>query len=159
VRPKTAMFRARHLAVVLVAAGFSFLPFPPALRAAQDSWSDRDATQLMQLLTAGLVDHNPGKMLSAFDLARMSDGTLFEQNVLSFFNQTGTIRVHFNVLRTSSEGATGVADVAMEMEADMLDDRLPTLHKQAELHLVCEKSSAGWRIIDLTPRDFFSIQP
>jgi hypothetical protein len=159
VRAKGRISWSHHLGLLLVVTGFFFLAFQPELRAAQDSFTDRDATQLMQQTTAGLVAHNPGKMLSAFDLARMNDGALFEQNVLSFFSQTGTIRVHFNVLRTSSDGAKGIADVVMEMEAEMLDDRLPVLHKQAELHLVCGKTSTGWRITDLVPRDFFSIQP
>ena len=153
---KTAGFQARHLGVLLVAASF----FSLALRAApQESFSVPDGVQVMQQLTAGLVSHNPKKMLSAFDLSRMSDGGRFQQNVLLFFSQTGIIRVHFNLLRTASEGGKGLAEVAMEMEIDRLDDRLPSLHKEAELHLVCEKSSAGWRITDLTPRDFFSIQP
>ncbi|HLW55416.1 MAG TPA: hypothetical protein VKW06_21490 [Candidatus Angelobacter sp.] len=124
-----------------------------------DAFSEREATQVLRQVAAGLAAHNSRKMLSAFDLERMRNGSIFEQNILSFFGQTGTIRVHYNVLSTSTDGATGVAEVTMEMEADMTDDRLPVLHKQAQLHVVCEKSTGGWRITDLTPRDFFSTQP
>lgn len=155
---KISALAVRPCGALVVAVGFLWLAFQPALRALpQDSFGDREATRLLQQISDGLVDHDPQKMLSAFDLENMSQGAIFSQNVVSFFNQTGTIRVHFNLLGTSVDGNKGDADAAMEMEADMRDDRLPTLHKQAQLHLVCAKTESGWRIIDLTPRDFFSI--
>lgn len=121
--------------------------------------SKGDAMTVLRQVETGLVNHNPRIMLNAFDLARMTDGRVFQQETFSFFDLTARIRVHFNLLQTAMDGARGVADVNMEMEAEMRDDRLPVVHKQAQLHLVFEKSGGGWRIVDITPRDFFSTQP
>ena len=126
---------------------------------AQDSFNPSDAREILKQVSASLVAHNPRNMLGAFDTTRMQDGTAFRQQTLSFFNQTGIIRVHFNVLRAGIENGKAQADASIEMEAEMRDDRLPVLYKQTTLHLEFEKTSAGWRIIAITPRDFFTTQP
>lgn len=123
------------------------------------AFSKDDAMTLLRQIEAGLASHNPRKMLNAFDLAQMSDGRAFQQDTLSFFDLTGTIRVHYNLLQTEMDGARGVADVSMEMEAESRDDRLPPVHKHAQMHLVFAKSGDSWRIVDIRPRDFFSTQP
>lgn len=125
----------------------------------EEGLSKRDAMTVLRQVETGLVNHNPRMMLNAFDLSRMTGGRVFQQDTLSFFDLTARIRVHFNLLQTAMDGARGVADVNMEMEAEMRDDRLPVVHKQAQLRLVFEKSEGGWRIVDITPRDFFSTQP
>lgn len=135
-----------------------FAVHPPPL-AGQQTFPVADATQLFRQIAGGLTSHNPQKMLAAFNLSRMQDGVMFEQHTLSFFRETGTIRVHFNLVRTEMEGARGIASANMELEADLVDDRRPPLYKQAQLRLVCERSENGWRIVELTPRDFFSTQP
>lgn len=134
-------------------------PGVPAQTDANPAFTERDAKRLLAQILDGLISHNPSRMLSAFDLARMNDGQLFRQNTNSFFRQTGTIRAHYNLLQTSVEDARGVADVAMEMEADQLNDNLPPLRKQAQLRFTFLPSAGGWKIVDLEPRTFFTTQP
>ena len=126
---------------------------------AQDTFNPSDAREILKQISSSLIAHNPRNMLGAFDITRMPDGTAFRQQTLSFFNQTGIIRVHFNVLRAGIENGKAQADASIEMEAEMRDDRLPLLYKQMTLHLEFEKTSAGWRITAITPRDFFTTQP
>jgi hypothetical protein len=121
--------------------------------------TDRDVTHLLAQIVAGLEAHNSRKMLSAFDLTKMKAGQLFRQDTESFFRQTGAIRAHYNILEISMGDGRGQADVAMEIEADGLDETLPPVHKQAQLHLLVENSPAGWKIVELEPRSFFSTQP
>lgn len=126
---------------------------------AQDTFSPGDAREVLKQLSSSLIAHNPRNMLAAFDITRMQDGTAFRQQTLSFFSQTGIIRVHFNVLRAAIENGKAQADASIEMEAEMRDDRLPVLFKQTTLHLEFEKTPAGWRITAITPQNFFTTQP
>jgi hypothetical protein len=126
---------------------------------AQETFNPSDAREILKQVSSSLIAHNPRNMLGAFDITRMQDGTAFRQQTLSFFNQTGIIRVHFNVLRAGNENGKAQADASIEMEAEMLDDRLPVLYKQTTLHLEFEKTSAGWLITAIAPRNFFTTQP
>jgi hypothetical protein len=132
-------------------------PAPPAKESA---FSDRVASQLLDQLTAGLVAHNQSKMLGAFDLSKMQDGPLFRQQVTNFFRQTGNIRFHFNIIEISMDGNKGIAEVAAEMDVEVLREAItPPLRKQATLRFVAENGPAGWKFTDVQPRVFFSTQP
>ncbi len=119
-------------------------------------FDDRVAAQLMHQIGDALVARNPKKMLDAFDVAKMTDGPLFRQQINSFFGQTGTIRVHFNLVEATMEDGKGVAKVDAEMEANLRDDSLTPVRKQAQLRFVAEKSAGGWKWTDVEPRSFFS---
>jgi hypothetical protein len=122
----------------------------------ENVFHERAATQLLNQIAEALVSHNQKKMLEVFDLAKMTDGPLFRQQVTAFFGQTGVIRVHFNLAQAAMEDGKGVATVDMEMEADLRDDGRPPVRKQAHLRFVAEKSSDGWKFTDVQPRTFFS---
>lgn len=115
-----------------------------------------DASKLLRQMNDGLINGNAGKFLSAFDLARMTDGQLFKQQVTSFLSHTDSIRTHLNLTETAMDGEKGTATVEAELEADPRDGNTPTLHKQATLHFVAERTSAGWKFTDVQPRSFFS---
>jgi len=150
---------ARHLAGVFLSIGASLCLGSSIHLSAQDTFSPGDAREVLKQVSSSLIAHNPRNMLAAFDITQMQDGTAFRQQTLSFFSQTGIIRVHFNVLRAGIENGKAQADASIEMEAEMRDDRLPVLYKQSMLHLEFEKSSSGWHIIAISPRDFFTTQP
>lgn len=153
---------ARQMVVAYLLLGLSCVALSRDTAAQTESkpaFSEADATRLLGQIVDGLASHNPRRMLSAFELATMNNGELFRQNTNSFFRQTGTIRAHYNILQTSMDGARGIADVRMEIEADQLNDNLPPVRKQEQLHLSFLRSDAGWRIVDLEPRTFFTTQP
>jgi hypothetical protein len=137
-------------------------PAPPVK---ENPFTDHTASQLLDQLTAGLVEHNQRKMLGAFDLSKMTDGPLFRQQVTAFFAQTGNVRFHFNILEVStdrsdgSNGSKGIALVAAEMDAEVREAITPPLRKQAKLRFVAESGPGGWKFTDVQPRAFFSTQP
>jgi hypothetical protein len=134
----------------------------PAQPAKENSFTEHTASQLLDQLTAGLVEHNQKKMLGAFDLSKMPDGPLFRQQVTAFFAQTGNVRFHFNILEVSTDGSNGskgFAEVAVEMDAEVREAITPPLRKQATLRFVAESGPAGWKFTDVQPRAFFSTQP
>jgi hypothetical protein len=139
-----------------VGAGAQGAPSPHATPP-PEVFTTRDAAKLLDQIGSGLVEHNRQRMLAAFDLARMTDGQLFEQQITSFLAHTGIIRVHYNGIEAGMEEGNGVATVDFEMDAGPRDDNLPPVRKQARLRLVAEKTDAGWKLIDLNPRSFFSL--
>ena len=122
-----------------------------------DAFTTRDAARLLDQIGAGLIGHNRQKTLAVFDLTRMADGRLFEQQITSFLAHTGIIRVHYNGIDAETEEGEGIASVDFEMEAAPRDDDLPPVRKQARLRLVAENTAAGWKLIDVQPRSFFSL--
>lgn len=156
----------KKLCAVMIGAALLWLPLEaawpqakPAEPAKDNTLTDRIASQLLDQLTAGIVEHNQKKMLGVFDLSKMTDGPLFRQQVTAFFAQTGNVRFHFNILEVSTDGSKGIAEVAAEMDAEVREAITPPLRKQAKLRFVAENGAAGWKFTDVQPRAFFSTQP
>ncbi len=106
----------------------------------------------------GLQTRNVRRMLAPFDTTAMPDGALFQQQLLSFFSHTETIRVHLNLVNATSDQEKGTAEVDAELEADLGDNAVP-LHKQARLKFSAASISGTWKFVDVQPRSFFSTQP
>jgi hypothetical protein len=135
------------------------LPASAPSQTEASSFNDRVAGQLLGQLKESLQGHSQKKLLVSFDLTKMKDGALFKQQVNSFFDQTGTIRVHFNLQQVSTEEGKGIAVLDAEMEVEALDGNVPSLHKHMQLRLIAEPGASGWKITDVQPRSFFSTQP
>jgi hypothetical protein len=135
------------------------LPAAAQGQAEPPSFNDRIAAQFLSQLKESLQGHSQKKLLASFDLTRMKDGALFKQQINSFFDQTGTIRVHFNLQQSSTEEGKGLAVLDAEMEAEAIEDNAPSLHKSMQLRLTVEPGASGWKITDVQPRSFFSTQP
>jgi len=133
-------------------------------QAEPSSFNDRIAATLLGQIKESLQGHSQKKLLACFDLAKMKDGALFKQQVNAFFDQTGTIRVHFNLQQASTEEPQmkvnqGIAVLDAEMEVEALDGNVPSLHKHVQLRLIAEPGASGWKITEVQPRSFFSTQP
>jgi hypothetical protein len=123
----------------------------------ENAFTARDAGRLLDQIASGLVEHDRKKILGAFDLGRMTDSQIFEQQITSFLAHSGIIRVHYNGIDAGMEEGKGVTSVDFEMDADQRDDNLPPVRKQAHLQLIAEKTPAGWKLTDVQPRSFFSL--
>jgi hypothetical protein len=126
------------------------------LRTGESNFTDREAAQLLSQIADALGSHNRKKMLAAFDTDKMTGGPAFRQQINSFFSQTTNIRMHFNLVQVSPEEGRNIVSVDVEMEADPVDDRLPPVHKQAQLRFLAESSGNVWKFTDVQPRAFFS---
>jgi len=107
-------------------------------------------------MNQGLIARQAKTFLASFDLAQMSDGQLFRQQIQSFIAHTDAIRLHFNITSAAMDGDKGVASADVEMEADTGSSTVP-LYKQATLNFIAERVSSGWKFTDVQPRTFFSL--
>ena len=131
----------------------------PAQASQPAGFADHDAIQLLNQIRDGLDSRSQKKILSAFDLEKMSGAAVFKQQIAGFLAQSDLIRIHFNQLQTTIENGRGIATAQVEMEADPRDTNLLPVYKQTQLHFVAENGPAGWKFTDIQPRSFFSRQP
>ena len=122
----------------------------------QSAFTKADASALLNQMKQGLIVRQAKTFLASFDLAQMSDGQLFRQQVQSFISHTDSIRIHFNVTNAAMDGDKGAASADVEMEADTGSGTVP-LYKQATLNFTALRESSGWKFVDVQPRTFFSL--
>ena len=139
------------LALVLVLG----LTGAPAF-AQQKTFTVSDASHLLMQINDGLVNRDAGRFLGAFDLAKMSQGQLFKQQITSLITHVDSVRTHFNLNQVTMKSGIGEATVDAEMEADPRIGGGPPLHKQATLRFAAEDTAFGWKFTDVRPRSFFS---
>jgi len=116
------------------------------------AFTDSAASKLLSQVAEGLQGHSPRKMLSTFDLSRMTGGPVFKEQITAFFSQYDTIRVHFKLVEVTGN----VAVVDAEMEETPRSALTAPQHKNMELRFTAEKVASGWKFVDVQPRTFFN---
>jgi hypothetical protein len=142
----TACFAVAWL--LFVAQGASLAQSAPD----HEVFTEEAASKLLGQVAEGLQGHIERTMLGAFDLSLMEDGPIFQQQITAFFDQYDTIRVHFKL----EEVKDNVAVVDAEMDETPVNDADPPRHKTTELRFTGTKTAAGWKFVNVQPRDFFS---
>jgi hypothetical protein len=121
-----------------------------------DAFTSDIAAKLLNQFRGGLEGHMQNQALSAFDLSRMSGGQAFKNQIVSFFDRNGSIRVHFHVLNAFTENGKGVATVDVEMELEQQGSTAPPERRHAQLRFTAERAGSGWKFTGVQPRSFFS---
>ena len=123
-------------------------------------FSDAVARNVLDSLRDGLEGHSPRLFESAFDDDKMDGYLTFEDAVEAMFEKYSEFRVHFNIAQTTTEGPKGVILVDIEMEE--VPNASPTARapqpqrRQGQVRFELERGKKGWRIVDFSPRSFFS---
>jgi hypothetical protein len=120
----------------------------------QSVFDDRAASRLLLQLSESLKGHSQKQLLALFDLGKMKDGTLFRQQIDSFFSQTESIRVHMNLVEVAAESATLTVDTDMEIEPR---NGGPSVRRSDRLNFTAVRAGKDWKFSDLQPRSFFSL--
>jgi hypothetical protein len=129
-------------------------PQPQPTPAAFDAQA---ASHLLLQLSESLQGQSQKHFLELFDLSRMKDGSLFKQQVSSFFSKTISIRVHMNLIDTSVEGEKATLAVDAQMEAEPGAGGAIT-RKNAQLNFAVAQVGDRWKFIDVQPRSFFALE-
>ena len=118
-------------------------------------FSEAVANAVIRRLRDGLEGHSQRVILSIFDPEKMNDYSGFENQIEAFFNHYETFRTHLRMVQATTDGEKGTVITEVEMEAIPHGDA-PPVRKQNQLRFELERSSKGWKIVELNPRDFFS---
>lgn len=153
--PQLACFASLHCRPALSIVVLVVMAGTPAF-SQQNTFTVGDASRLLMQINDGLVNHQAGRFLAAFDLGKMRDGQLFKQQITSFIAHADDIRTHFNLGQVTMNAGRGEATVYAEMEIDPRNGGGPPRRKQATLRFAAEPTASGWKFTDVQPRAFFS---
>ena len=118
-------------------------------------FSARVAEEVLGMVRDGLEGHSQRLMLSAFDGDKMDGYLTFEDQVQALFDRYEGFRAHFRIVQQSSEKGRGVVLAIFDLEELPRGGRAP-LRKSEQVRFELERGRKGWRIVDYSPRDFFS---
>lgn len=117
------------------------------------------AQKLLSTLRDGFVGQNATEALSVFDAERMPNYSSFAAQVRALFGLHTNFRIYYKVLDVNAaeckDTECGDATVQFSMEADDVTGQPPGLARETQLQVRFMRTSSGWKIVDLTPREFF----
>jgi hypothetical protein len=142
--------------VALVCCAILPAQVAPQQQPTPNAFDAQTASHLLLDLSEALQGHSQKQFLALFDLDKMKEGTLFRQQINSFFAQTESIRVHLNLSETSVDGDKASIAVDAEMEAQPSNGGAPSRRKD-QLNFAVAKAGTRWKFVDLQPRSFFSL--
>lgn len=121
---------------------------------ASPAFSEEVASEILQRLAQGLQDHNERQVLALFDGDKMNGYRNFANQVDALFQQYDSFRVHFRLGEISANSEKGVATADFEIEESSANGQ--PLRKHDQLRFEMERGAKSWKIVELTPRGFFS---
>jgi hypothetical protein len=113
------------------------------------------AVKLMDQLLQGLQTQNPTQFLSAFDPEFMTNYGQFADQIGVLFNQYESFVGRYHVRQTGDNPDRPLVLVQFDLQADSTSPGAP-LRKSSQVRFEFARGKNGWRIVNLTPRGFFS---
>jgi len=114
------------------------------------------ANSVLNDLRDGLEGHTQRLMLSAFDADKMDGYLEFEDQIEAFFNKYGSFNVYFRIAQSSTDGPKGIVLVDIQLEEIPRGATSPPIRKNGQMRFELERGKKGWKIVDFSPRNFFS---
>jgi len=114
------------------------------------------ANSVLNDLRDGLEGHTQRLMLSAFDADKMDGYLQFEDQIEAFFNKYTSFNVYFRIAQSATEGPKGIVLVDIQLEEIPRGNASPPIRKSGQMRFELERGKKGWKIVDFSPRNFFS---
>lgn len=124
---------------------------PPADRFS----SEQVAEKLLDQIRRGFEARDSRKMLGAFDPDRMQGYLSFKDQVEALFAQYSSFRIYVRIGDVSLEKDRGVVTAMIKLEGSPVYGDV-ALSREAELSFELTHTERGWKIVDVSPRNFFS---
>ena len=150
------MFRRATVITVLFAVTLVFPSLLDGAPAQPEDFSNQVISRLLETVTQGFITDNQGQVLSAFNRARMKNYAQFRDNIATLFAQYASFRAAYRLRQSWPQGERGVVIADFDLEGMPLEEGSPPFRRSAQLRFEFERGRAGWRIVDVTPRSFFS---
>ena len=118
-------------------------------------FSPQVVSDLLGMIRDGLEGHSQHLLLSAFDGDKMDGYLSFEDQIQAMFDRYDGFRVHYTILQQTVENGKGVVLAMFEMEETPKSGGAPQ-RKNSQVRFELERGKKGWRVVDYSPRGFFS---
>jgi hypothetical protein len=117
-------------------------------------FSERTANDVLGQIRDGLEGHSTRLLLGAF--SDDMDGYLnFEDQIEAFFKRYEGFHVNLRIVNTAIEGNKGIVTAEFQME-EMTRGSGKLVRKESQLRFELERGKKGWRVVNMSPRGFFS---
>jgi len=119
-------------------------------------FSEEVAQDLIEKLAGGLEAHNQDRMLSVFDRDAMDGYLNFSDQIVALFQRLDGFRLHYTIDQATGEDANGTVLVDFELEELPSSANVEPVLKHDQLTFEMARGKKGWKIVNVSPRAFFS---
>lgn len=133
---------------------FSVAAVTAQSKTAPSAFSEDDALRILDHLSQSLESNNQDGFLKAFDPGQMPSWNEFREQIASFFTAYQEFVTHYHLRQVSMDGDHAVVLADFELQVRAAQGQ--PFRKQAQLRLVLAWNGKEWKIVDLSPRAFFS---
>ena len=131
------------------------VPTTTGAAATAETFSDAVANDLLLQVAGGMEARNSRQMLGAFD-PKLENYNAFVNQIQAWFRDNGSFRAYYKLRQASVDDGRGVALVDFEYEVTPREEDTPPVRRHAQMRFTFERGAKGWKIVDFTPRSFFS---
>jgi len=124
--------------------------------ATSETFTDAVADDLLFQLADGMESRNPRLTLGAFDPAKVAGYERFSGQVGAWLRDHSSFRVYYKLRQTSFDSGRGSALVDFQYEAQPRTEGALPVRRHEQLRFTFERGARGWKIVDVSPRNFFS---
>ena len=137
------------------AMGFDTKQKQDAAAQAEGEFDERAAAVVLGTIRDGLEGHSQRLMLSAFDGEKMEGFEDFRDQLQAYFTRYEGFRISYHIVQTSAENGHGAMLVDFVVEGEPRGGGRIS-RREAQLRFELERGARGWKIVDFTPRGYFS---
>jgi len=124
--------------------------------ASSEAFTASVANDLLYRLADGMESRNARLTLAVFDAGKFADYAQFSRQVNAWMRDNSSFRVYYKLRQVTADGARGTALVDFAYEAQPVTEGAQPVRRHEQLRLTFERGAHGWKIVDVSPRTFFS---
>lgn len=121
------------------------------------SLSDQVIQDILEPIRSGLEGQNVQQVMSAFERQGPDYGNTRDQ-LGALFQMYNQIRFRYQILQVTSDKGHGSATAEFQMDALPYDVTQVAVRRSVQMRLQIQHGANGWKIVGLTPPDFFSLE-
>lgn len=118
------------------------------------TFTEENAVAILDRISQALESNDQDGFLKNFDREAMPNYNAFRDQISNFFSAYQEFLTHYHLRQVSTEGNRAV--LLTDFELQMRPPQGQPFRKQAQLRFVLAWNGKEWKIVDLSPRTFFS---
>ena len=107
-------------------------------------------------LRAGFQDHNADQVMSIFERSRLAGWTDMRERLQNRMASYDSFRMGYHLVSATAEGGRATVVAEVELESVAQAGVTSPERRSATLRLTLLRGAKGWRVVDYSPRGFFT---
>jgi hypothetical protein len=119
-------------------------------------FSEGVAESALAELRAGFQGHNADRVMFVFERGRLAGWSDMRERLENRMASYDSFRMGYHLVSATAQGGRGTVVAEVELESVAQAGVSSPEHRSATLRLTLERGAKGWRIVDYSPRGFFT---